>query len=307
MSASGGTTMSNRVLANGIALDLLTSVLATAAVFLAAVATHVFTDMRELFLGMALLFAIVGFGRGRCPPANRWLKALLLVSLCMLVLGFASGAPALMLGLIVGISYAAALVGISGRRGWATNRTRSTATMGTVLAAIGMGSVFGAPVLASRLATHPANRPIPEFSVTRLDGAVVNSSEFKGRVVVLDFWATWCTPCRQEFPELERLYQRYHANPDVTFLAIDVNRESETPDKAREFMQKAGYTIPAAYDANDAVARLKAEGYPHLLLLDKSGHVRLEHVGYDGAERFVENLAREIDKLLSEPQRAPLP
>jgi hypothetical protein len=67
-------------------------------------------------------------------------------------------------------------------------------------------------------------------------------------------------------------------------------------------MQKAGYTIPAAYDAHDAVARLKAEGYLHLLLLDKSGHVRLEHVGYDGAERFVENLAREIDKLLSEPQ-----
>ena len=69
----------------------------------------------------------------------------------------------------------------------------------------------------------------------------------------------------------------------------------------RAFVQKAGYTIPVAYDVNDAVARLKAEGYPHLLLLDKAGHVRLEHVGYDGAERFVENLSAEIDKLLFEP------
>jgi thiol-disulfide isomerase/thioredoxin len=145
------------------------------------------------------------------------------------------------------------------------------------------------------------NKPTPEFSVTRLDGLVVDSSAFDRRVVVLDFWATWCPPCRQEFPELERLYKRYQANPNVTFLAIDVNREGETPEKARAFVQKAGYTIPVAFDVKDIVTRLKAEGYPHLLLLDKAGHVRLEHIGYDGAERFVEDLSREIDKLLAEP------
>jgi hypothetical protein len=55
------------------------------------------------------------------------------------------------------------------------------------------------------------------------------------------------------------------------------------------------------YDVKDAVARLKAEGYPHMLLLDKAGYIRLEHVGYDGAEHFVENLSAEINKLLSEP------
>jgi thiol-disulfide isomerase/thioredoxin len=133
-----------------------------------------------------------------------------------------------------------------------------------------------------------------------LDGVVVSSAAFKGRVVVLDFWATWCPPCRYEFPQLEKLYKRYRANPNITFLAIDVNSDGETPEKARAFFEKAGYTIPIAYDAQNVVARLKAQGYPHLLLLDKTGHVRLEHIGYDGAESFVENLSKQIDKLLSE-------
>jgi len=173
--------------------------------------------------------------------------------------------------------------------------------MASTLAAIALASLFGGPLLATRLLAHAANKPTPEFSVVRLDGVVVNSSAFKHRVVVLDFWATWCPPCRQEFPKLEELYQRYRTNPNVAFLAIDVNKDGETPEKAQAFIQKAGYTFPVAYDGKDVVARLKAEGYPHLLLLDRTGKVRLDHTGYDGAEHFVENLSREIDKLLAEP------
>ena len=100
---------------------------------------------------------------------------------------------------------------------------------------------------------------------------------------------------------MEELYRRYQVNPNVAFLAVDVNREGETPEKAKAFLQKAGYTVPVAYDRNDVVAHLKAEGYPHLLLLDKTGNIRWEHVGYDGADHFVENLSREIDRLLAEP------
>jgi thiol-disulfide isomerase/thioredoxin len=285
-------------LAKTVLFDLLTSLCATGVVFLAAVGTPIFTDMRQVFLTMALLFVAAGFARGNFPPANGWLKALLLVSLCLLVF---VGTPPAMLGLVAVSSYAASLAGIYGRRSWAVNRTQSVVTVTTVLAVIAVGSIFGAPVLASRLATRAANTPTPEFSITRLDGMAIDSSGFKGRVVVLDFWATWCPPCRQEFPELERLYRRYQANPNVTFLAIDVNRDGETPEKARAFVEKGRYTIPIAYDAKEVVTRLKAQGYPHLLLLDKTGHVRLEHVGYDGAEPLVENLSKQIDKLLSEP------
>jgi thiol-disulfide isomerase/thioredoxin len=257
--------------------------------------------MRRVFLMTALVFVATGAARGNSLPQNGWLKALLLICSCILVFLFASGTPPVMLGFEALISYAAAVTGISARRSWAVSRTRSIVLVTTILAVVVLGSMIGAPALASRLVTRTADIPVAEFSMIRVDGRVVDSSTFKGRVVVLDFWATWCAPCRQEFPVLEKLYQHYKANPNVAFFAIDVNRDGETPEKARAFVAKAGYTIPIAYDDKEIVTRLKAEGYPHLLLLDKAGHVRLEHIGYDGAERFVENLSKQIDKLLSEP------
>ncbi|HLY18594.1 MAG TPA: TlpA disulfide reductase family protein [Bryobacteraceae bacterium] len=285
----------------GVVLDLAASVCATGVVFVTAVGTSLFSDMRLVLLMMAVLFVTAGLVRGGAPQANGGLKALLLISVCLLVFGFASGAPRLLLGLLVVVSWTAALAGISARRGWAGHPARSVATVVAVLGVIAVGSEIGAPVIVRRLLTFVANKPAIEFSVVRLDGGVVNSSELKGRVAVIDFWATWCPPCRQEFPELEKLYKRYRADPRVVLLAVDVNKEGETPEKAGAFVRKAGYTIPVAFDAKDAVSRLKAEGYPHLLLLDKAGRVRLEHVGYDGAEHFVENLSREINKLVAEP------
>jgi thiol-disulfide isomerase/thioredoxin len=246
--------MRNNALAKAICFDLLASLVALVAIGIAAVWTPL-ADSQLRFVMEALLFVAVGFVRGQSLPANGYLKAFLLVSPCTLVLATFALVLAwgglrvipFMLGLIAGISYPAALAGIAGRHAWAVNRTRSVATMAIVTAAIGVGSVLGARVFADWLATRRAKILADEFSVARLDGAVVNSSELKRRVVVLDFWATWCVPCPQEFPELERLYRRYQANPRVAFLAIDVNTEGESPEKAREFLQKAGYTIPAAY------------------------------------------------------------
>lgn len=292
--------MRNRDLVKAILFDLLVAMIATGVVLLVAVSTPIFSDMRKVFLIMALLFVVAGFARGRSLPTSIWLKMPLLIAPCLLVLGFASGTPPAMLGVIITISCAAAVTGIYGRRDWAEHQSRSVASMATLLSAVAVGSIFGAPVLANRLNNHKANASVPEFSVVQLDGTVLKSSELRGSVVVLDFWATWCAPCRQEFPQLEKLYRRYRANPNVRFLAIDVNREDETPEKARAFIKKAGYTIPIAYDSNEVVTRLKAQGYPHLLLLDKTGHLRLEHVGYDGAEHLVENLSKEIDQLLAE-------
>ncbi|HEY3938436.1 MAG TPA: redoxin domain-containing protein [Bryobacteraceae bacterium] len=290
--------MRNKSLVKSILCDLLTGVAAIGVVFLAAVGTSIFSDMRQVFLIMALLFVAVGFARGRSSPIAKWLQTLLLVSPCLLVFGFST--PPAMFGLIVVVSCVAAVIGVSARRNWAVHRIGSVVSIAALLATVAVGSIVGAPMLANRLNNRTTDKVIPEFSVTELDGTVLRSSELRGRVVVIDFWATWCPPCRQEFPELEKVYRRYRTNPNVKFLAIDVNREGETPEKARAFIKKAEYTIPIAYDSNEVVTRLKAQGYPHLLVLDRTGHLRIEHVGYDGAEHLIENLSKEIDKLLSE-------
>jgi thiol-disulfide isomerase/thioredoxin len=171
------------------------------------------------------------------------------------------------------------------------------------LAGLAIAAVAVLPALTTQIATRKTTTPAPVFSINRLDGAVVNSSEFRGRVVLLDFWATWCPVCRREMPELNKLYRQYQGNSNVSFWAVDVQKNGDTPEKAREFMLKSGFTLPVAVaneKSMEALDSLNLEGYPALIIIDKSGRVRLVHSGYDGSERLQAELAREIDTLLNE-------
>ena len=123
----------------------------------AAVGTPIFTDMRKVFLVLALLFVTVGFARGNSSPENAWLKAFLLIGFCLLGLLFASGTPLVIVGLEAVISYAAAVTGLFARRSWGVNRTRGMVIASTILGVIAVGSVFGAPVLARRLNNRSAD------------------------------------------------------------------------------------------------------------------------------------------------------
>jgi thiol-disulfide isomerase/thioredoxin len=122
-----------------------------------------------------------------------------------------------------------------------------------------------------------------------------------GHVVVLDYWATWCPSCRREMPELERLYRHYQKNPDVIFWTIDVQRNGETPERAKRFLQKAGYTLPMAVDSRNSVEQFALAEFPCLIIVDRAGRTRFVHIGYDGSEDFQSDLSRKIDALLREP------
>jgi thiol-disulfide isomerase/thioredoxin len=137
----------------------------------------------------------------------------------------------------------------------------------------------------------------------RLSGRSIESSRLKGTVTVLYFWATWCPPCWQEFPKVEKLYERYESNHNVVFLAIDAGEESQTAETARSFIENGAYRIPAAFDDRRAAATLHIRTLPCLLLLDKAWHVRLVHVGYDGSEHFIANMSKVIDQLVEQSQQ----
>jgi len=257
--------------------------------------------MRTQFVSAALLFVLAGFLRGNSFPPHGGLKALLLISAFLIFLGLIRPNPSFKLVILAVIAYGSSLAAVYARRSWAVGaQNRSLFILGATLAVVEIASVLGAPVLAKWLTTRTANVPASEVSVMRLDGRRVDSAQLRGRITVLCFWATWCPPCWQEFPQLERLYERYESNPDVVFLAIDAKGKGETPELARAFIENGGYTIPAAFDDQRAAARLHVRVYPSLLILDRSWHVRLVHAGYDGSERHVENLSNEIDRLLAE-------
>src|SRR5262249_51482353 len=105
----------------------------------------------------------------------------------------------------------------------------------------------------------------------------------------------------REMPELEKLYQRYKGNSRVSFWAVDVQENGETPEKAQAFMRGEGYALPIALGSEKSSERLNPEGFPSLVIIDMAGRVRLIHTGYDRSERFQAKLSAEIDTLLAEP------
>jgi thiol-disulfide isomerase/thioredoxin len=167
---------------------------------------------------------------------------------------------------------------------------------------------MGPPFARSLVASHEVRELAVPFQLALPAGAPVTAADLRGRVVVIDFWATWCIPCQHELPELERLARRFAGDPRVAFYAVDVplsdtpDAQGDTPQRALAFLRQQGFRIPLAYDAGgQAASALHAHGLPTLLVLDRAGRVRLRHVGYTGAEDLSETRARTIGDLLAEP------
>ena len=126
-------------------------------------------------------------------------------------------------------------------------------------------------VVAARL-----NIAGPDFTITGLEGGRVSLSGLKGNVVVVNFWATWCPPCRKEMPALQELWKEYENTSDVTFLIVSVDQDTE---KVRPYIAQAGYTFPAYYGG--AAGHLYGiTSIPTTLVIDKQGKVQYKHVGY---------------------------
>jgi thiol-disulfide isomerase/thioredoxin len=142
--------------------------------------------------------------------------------------------------------------------------------------------------------------PAPEFEVVPLlGGAPVASSTLRGEVVLVDFWATWCQPCRQSMPALERLYRAHHASG---FRVLSVNIESARMAKRAEaFAARMNLTFPLFRDREgSAQDAFKVTAIPHLILVDRKGSVRLVHVGGVGGDDE-EELSAAIRTLQAEP------
>jgi thiol-disulfide isomerase/thioredoxin len=155
--------------------------------------------------------------------------------------------------------------------------------------------------LREELKKKLVNKPAIDFSLKGLDGNVVKLSELKGKVVVVDFWATWCGPCVASFPFLQKVYEKYKSNPDVVILALNTweNEEgAEREAKVRKFMEEKKFTFPVLFDDN-FVYKYGVDGIPTKFVIDKKGMIQFMSVGFAGA-KMLDEMAVQIDMLLDD-------
>jgi peroxiredoxin len=132
----------------------------------------------------------------------------------------------------------------------------------------------------------------PDFTLPRLGGPNLRLQEQRGQVVMVNFWATWCGPCRVEMPHLARLYDKYRAS-GFTVLAVNID---EDPHKAASLAAQLGMRFPVLLDTEKKVSRLyDLSTMPSTVLIDREGRVRYVHRGYrDGYEDTYDRQIREL-------------
>ena len=140
------------------------------------------------------------------------------------------------------------------------------------LALLGALAVLSAPIRAAVV-----DAPGPAFTLVSSSGKPVSLAEYKGDVVMINFWASWCGPCRQEMPLLNTIYEQYKG---LGFVLLGVNVEP-SPKAANAWLKATPVDYPILYDTHSTVSRLyRVEGMPTTVILGRKGNIRFVHQGY---------------------------
>lgn len=143
------------------------------------------------------------------------------------------------------------------------------------------------------------NEPAPKFTLVDLKGEKVSLAELKGKIVIIDFWATWCGPCIQSFPGMQKAVNKFATDPNVKFLFVN-SWENNVEDKkknAEDFVNKNKYSFQVLLDNdNKVIESYKVNGIPTKFIIDKEGNIRFKAVGFDASD---EKLVNELSSMIS--------
>jgi thiol-disulfide isomerase/thioredoxin len=150
---------------------------------------------------------------------------------------------------------------------------------------------------------HPlVGKSAPLFTTTFLDGSPFDLAQQQGKIVILDFWATWCPPCREALPTLSEVAAEYR-DRGVVLFAVDLQ---ETPEEIKPFLDQSGLDLTVVLDSDGAIAKqYLVEGIPQTVIVDQQGKVRFVHVGLSGDLR--QRLSRELGELIAAAPAAAAP
>lgn len=263
-------------LAFAVATGILVAIMTIGAGVLAS------NDLRVIF-GVGLIaagaaaFALARYGR---PP---WMVGLVwLPVVCAYVLAVLPEIPA---------SWPTPLLwavsGVLGAMIAAAGRARLIALVAFV-AVFALATEYvrsGIPMAITRSLTHYVDTAAPGFAFVTLDGRLVTRESLKGKTVVVDFFGTWCVPCRAELPELAKVRDQFASQADVVLVVVANESGGDTPDKVRAFASQHGLGLTFALDqGGTSHQQFGFTGVPALVVLGPAGRLRLRREGYNTAE-----------------------
>jgi peroxiredoxin len=158
-----------------------------------------------------------------------------------------------------------------------------------------VAALLAAPFAAQAGTVTSGKDAAPAFELAAMKGGKDSLAQYKGQVVMINFWATWCGPCRAEMPKLEAVYKRYKARG---FTMIGVNVEPNSAG-AVKWLEQTPVTFPILFDTDSKVSKLyQVVGMPSTVIVDKQGRLRWVHRGYkpDDENEYLD----QIGKLLRE-------
>lgn len=155
-----------------------------------------------------------------------------------------------------------------------------------------MKKIIGIIFLMISLVSFSNSAKAPDFNLKDQYGVVHSLENYKGKVIFLNFWATWCPPCKKEMPDIENIYKEYGENKkDVIILGINSEKENEV----KKFLKDRGYTFPTVIDENSEVMRKYfIQAFPTSFVIDKEGNV----YGYVMGGLTKEQIKQVIEEVL---------
>jgi thiol-disulfide isomerase/thioredoxin len=144
------------------------------------------------------------------------------------------------------------------------------------------------PLFHASTSTADGSVKAAAWELKDLDGNLVKSSDFDGKVVILDFWATWCPPCKAEIPGFIELQKKYR---DRGLVVVGVSIDEEGPSVVKQFMTKFGMNYPVVIGDLRLMKDFGARVVPTTFVIDRSGNVVAKHVGFTSRETFESEIA----------------